>query len=243
MEYLGKIQNCTFIPNITPIEPFLPLQYITQILPFPSIEPFIPFAKIESFLFSIRSLSSIAYIESITYIEPFLPFLYLLPLALLAFFILITLLITYKNKQYTDTDDELTDVELSDEELTDDELSEDEFTDEYENDYTSSIIEESIIVNRDGDIVSDNKKFRGILVDIWKTMEKQDILDNTTFKFKSGNKRGVKGYNLCEGINMSFQNRDSNATLNEILRMVKLNNLAIYLSIKLETGEIVHIID
>lgn len=243
MEYLGKIQNCTFIPNITSIEPFLPLQSITQILPFPSIEPFIPFAKIESFLFSIRSLSSIAYIESITYIEPFLPFLYLLPLALLAFFILITLLITYKNTQYTDTDDELTDEELSDEELTDDELSEDEFTDEYENDYTSSIIEESIIVNRDGDIVSDNKKFRGILVDIWKTMEKQDILDNTTFKFKSGNKKGVKGYNLCEGINMSFQNRDSNATLNEILRMVKLNNLAIYLSIKLETGEIVHIID
>lgn len=243
MEYLGKIQNCTFIPNITSIEPFLPLQSITQILPFPSIEPFIPFAKIESFLFSIRSLSSIAYIESITYIEPFLPFLYLLPLALLAFFILITLLITYKNTQYTDTDEELTEEELTDEELTDDELSEDEFTDEYENDYTSSIIEESIIVNRDGDIVSDNKKFRGILVDIWKTMEKQDILDNTTFKFKSGNKKGVKGYNLCEGINMSFQNRDSNATLNEILRMVKLNNLAIYLSIKLETGEIVHIID
>ena len=150
---------------------------------------------------------------------------------------MITLLITYKNTQYTDTDDELSDEELSDDELADDELADDE------NDYTSSIIEESIIVNRDGDIVSDNKKFRGILVDIWKTMEKQDILDNTTFKFKSGNKRGVKGYNLCEGINMSFQNRDSNATLNEILRMVKLNNLAIYLSIKLETGEIVHIID
>jgi hypothetical protein len=105
------------------------------------------------------------------------------------------------------------------------------------------MIEESIIVNRDGDIVSDNKKFRGILVDIWKTMEKKDILNNTTFKFKYGNKRGVKGYNFCEEINMSFQNRDSNSTLKEILRMVKLNNLAIYLSIKLENGDIVHIIE
>ena len=237
MEYLGKIQNCTFIPNITPIEPFLPLQSITQILPFPSIEPFIPFAKIESFLFSIRSLSSIAYIESITYIEPFLPFLYLLPLALLAFFILITLLITYKNTQYTDTDDELSDEELSDDELADDELADDE------NDYTSSIIEESIIVNRDGDIVSDNKKFRGILVDIWKTMEKQDILDNTTFKFKSGNKRGLKGYKWFEPINMSFQNKDSNKTLKEILNMVKVNNFAIDLSITLKTGEVIHFID
>jgi len=238
MEYSGIIQNCTFIsyiPNITPIEPFLPLP---SIVPFPSIEPFIPFAKIESFIYSIRTLSYIIYIDSIIYIEPFLPFLYLLPLAILAFLTFITLLITYKNTQYiTDDDDEITDDE---DEITDnDEITNDELVE----DYTSSIIEESIIVNRDGDIVSDNKKFRGILVDIWKTMEKKEILDNTTFKFKYGNKRGVKGYNFCEEINMSFQNRDSNATLKEILRMVKLNNLAIYLSIKLENGDIVHIIE
>ena len=231
MEYSGIIQNCT--QNITPIEPFL---HLLSIVPFPSIEPFIPFAKIESFIYSIRTRSSIIYIESITYIEPFL---YLLPLAILAFLILITLLITYKNTQYiADDEDELTEDEI------DDELIYDEITgDELVEDYTSSIIEESIIVNRDGDIVSDNKKFRGILVDIWKTMEKKEILDNTTFTFKYGNKRGVKGYNFCEEINMSFQNRDSNSTLKEILRMVKLNNLAIYLSIKLENGDIVHIIE
>lgn len=236
MEYSGIIQNCT--PNITPIEPFLPLP---SIVPFPSIEPFIPFAKIESFIYSIRTLSSsIIYIEPITYIEPFLPFLYLLPLTILAFLTLITLLITYKNTQYiADDEDEITDDEIDDELIYDEIITDDELAE----DYTSSIIEESIIVNRDGDIVSDNKKFRGILVDIWKTMEKQDILDNTTFTFKYGNKRGVKGYNFCEGINMSFQNRDSNATLKEILRMVKLNNLAIYLSIKLENGDIVHIIE
>ena len=265
MEYSGIIQNCTFnsfsyIPNITPTEPFLHLPSIVPYVPFASIEPFIPFDSIESFVSSITTITSIAYIESIAsityiasittivyidsiaYIEPLViltfasiePFLPLLPLALLAFLTLITLLVTYKDTQSEED-------ELSDDELSEDELSEDELNDE--KDYTSSIIEESIIVNRDGDIVSDNKKFRGILVDIWKTMEKQDILDNTTFKFKSGNKRGVKGYNLCEGINMSFQNRDSNATLKEILRMVKLNNLAIYLSIKLETGEIVYIME
>jgi hypothetical protein len=271
MEYSGIIQNCTFIlyiPNITPIEPFLPpLPSIVPFAPFASIEPFIPFASIESAVSSITSIASIAYItsiasiayitsiasiayiDSIAYIEsiePLVPFasieplLPLLPLALLAFLTLITLLITYKNTQYISEEDELS--EISGDEISGDELIEDELNED-DKDYTSSIIEESIIVNRDGVIVSDNKKFRGILVDIWKTMEKQDILDNTTFKFKSGNKRGVKGYNLCEGINMSFQNRDSNATLKEILRMVKLNNLAIYLSIKLETGEIVYIIE
>jgi hypothetical protein len=273
MEYSGIIQNCTFIlynPNITPIEHFLPLPSIVPFAPFASIEPFIPFASIESAVSSITSIASIAYItsiasiayitsitsiayiDSIAYIEsiePLVPFasieplLPLLPLALLAFLTLITLLITYKNTQYISEEDELSEIsEISGDEISEDELIEDELNED-DKDYTSSIIEESIIVNRDGVIVSDNKKFRGILVDIWKTMEKQDILDNTTFKFKSGNKRGVKGYNFCEGINMSFQNRDSNATLKEILRMVKLNNLAIYLSIKLETGEIVYIIE
>jgi len=184
-------------------------------------------------------LLSLVYLEelsllSLTYLEPLLPFLHLLPLAFLALLTLITLLITYNKTQYIE--DDLSEDDLSEEDLSEDDLSEDE-------DYTSSTIEKCIIVNREGGIVSDNKKFRGILVDIWKTMEKQDILDNTTFKFKSGNKRGLKGYKWFEPINMSFQNKDSNKTLKEILNMVKVNNFAIDLSITLKTGEVIHFID
>jgi hypothetical protein len=263
MEYTGVIQNCTFIqyiPNITPIDPFLPLPSTVQFNQFASIEHFIPFAYIESavsYIISEASTAYKAYIASVvSYIAPTAPtaltaltahkesmekILPNLSISLITLIVLIALIvlliITFI---ITDCYDERSDDERSDDERSDDEDT--EFTED-DRDYTSSIIEESLIVNRDGDIVSDNKKYRGILVDIWKTMEKQDILDNTTFKFKSGNKRGVKGYNLCEGINMSFQNKDSNFTLKEILRMVKLNNLAIYLSIKLETGEIVHIIE
>jgi hypothetical protein len=275
MEYTGVIQNCTFIqyiPNITPIDPFLPLPSTVQFNQFASIEHFIPFAYIESavsYIVSEASTAYKAYIASVvSYIAPIaltaptvltahkesmekiLPNLSisLITLIVLIVLLIITFIITDCYDERSDDErsyDERCDDERSDDERSDDERSYDEDTEftEDDRDYTSSIIEESLIVNRDGDIVSDNKKYRGILVDIWKTMEKQDILDNTTFKFKSGNKRGVKGYNLCERINMSFQNKDSNFTLKEILRMVKLNNLAIYLSIKLETGEIVHIIE
>ena len=41
---------------------------------------------------------------------------------------------------------------------------------------------------------------------------------------------------------MSFQNKDARGTLKEILHMVKVNKLTIkLLSIKLETGKIVHL--
>jgi hypothetical protein len=173
-------------------------------------------------------------------------YLYLLPLAFLALFTFITLLITY-NKDVIEEDladdEDITDEDIIEDDeilteedyLTDDELIDDEI------DYTSSSIEECKVVNKEGVLVSDNKKFRAILVDIWKTMEKQEILENTTFKFKNGNKRGVKGYNWFEEINMSFQNRDANATLKEIIYFVKINNYAIDLSITLRTGETVKI--
>ena len=39
---------------------------------------------------------------------------------------------------------------------------------------------------------------------------------------------------------MSFQSKDSSATLKEIINMVKLNKYSLNLSIKLDTGIIIH---
>jgi hypothetical protein len=196
---------------------------------------------------SIVSQTAHVYLALNAYLTPYAAYAayaYLIPLALLALLTLITLLITYKDTQYIEEEEsEDESIELSDESHTEDEpKSEDESEDEPEDiDFTSSTIEGCIIVNKEGDIVSDNKSFRGILIDIWKTMEKEVIKETSTFTFKSGNKRGLKGYNWCEAINMSFQNKDSNKSLNEIRKMVEVNNLTIDLSIKLRTGEIVHI--
>jgi len=193
----------------------------------------------------LKPLVSIAYIESIKYIKSLKPLEYIepiKPLAPLAFITLITLisiaLLIYALTiiQKDDTED---DTEEDIEEDTEEDIEEDIEYDALMEDYRFSIIEECKILNKKGDIVSQNSVFRGVLIDIWKTMEKQKILENTTFKFKNGNKRGVKGYNWCEGINMSFQNKDAIGTLREILHLVKLNDFTIDLTIRLKSDETV----
>jgi hypothetical protein len=71
-------------------------------------------------------------------------------------------------------------------------------------------------------------------------MPAQRILQNTTFNFKLTNEGGDDGYNWCRHINMSFQDKDSEGALKEIINMVKVNKMSINLSIKLQTGRIVH---
>ena len=44
----------------------------------------------------------------------------------------------------------------------------------------------------------------------------------------------------CDDIHMSFQSKDATGTLKEIINMVKVNKLTIKLTIKLETGRIIH---
>jgi len=102
----------------------------------------------------------------------------------------------------------------------------------------SSIIE--CVIKKGEENISTNKKYRSVLVDIWKSMPTQKILQNTTFNFKLINENGEKGYLWCPDINMSFQSKDSKGSLVEILNMIKVNNLTIKLSIKLETGRIVY---
>ena len=104
---------------------------------------------------------------------------------------------------------------------------------------THSAIKECIIKKEEATI-STNTSYRSVLVDIWKSMPTQQILQTTTFNFKLTNENGEKGYRWCDGICMSFQNKDANGTLTEIINMVKVNKFTIELSIKLETGRIVH---
>ncbi len=102
-----------------------------------------------------------------------------------------------------------------------------------------STIEKCIIKKKEA-IISTKTAWRSLLVDIWKSMPTQKIFQNTTFNLKLKNQNGEKGYKWCDDINMSFQNKDATGTLKEILKMVKVNKFTIELSIKLETGRIVH---
>jgi len=104
---------------------------------------------------------------------------------------------------------------------------------------THSTIEECII-KKEEENISTKKTYRSVLIDIWKSMPVQKILQTTTFNFKLTNENGEKGYNWCDDINMSFQNKDSTNTIKEIINMVKVNKLTMKLSIKLKTGRIIH---
>ena len=81
---------------------------------------------------------------------------------------------------------------------------------------TSSRIQDCSIIN-DENIITNKKNYRAILIDIYKSMPTQKILQNTTFNFKLTNENGTKGYIWCEDILMSFQNKDSNGTMKEII--------------------------
>lgn len=264
MEYSNpNISYITYIPNITPLaflEPFEDLEgfgicerfgtdaitFFTAYAAYVANVSQTAYAAYVAYSAYVSQTAHTAYDYLILYASPYATYAahaYLIPLALLALLTLITLLITYNESEVSDLSDESDDEESDVSDVSDvsDELRLSDEPESEDIDFTSSTIEGCIIVNKEGDIVSDNKSFRGILIDIWKTMEKEEIKETSTFKFKSGNKRGLKGYNWCEAINMSFQNKDSNKSLNEIRKMVEVNNLTIDLSIKLRTGEIVHI--
>ena len=104
---------------------------------------------------------------------------------------------------------------------------------------THSAIEECVI-KKGEEIISKNNNYRLNLINIWKNMPTPKILQTTTFNFKLINQYGERGYNWCNDLHMSFQDKHAKGALDEILNMIKVNRLTIELSIKLETGRIVH---
>ena len=96
------------------------------------------------------------------------------------------------------------------------------------------------IIKDKNEIISTCTSYVGICKDIWKSMPTQKILQTTLFNFKLTNENGERGYNWYQDINMSFQNKDSMATMREIVNMVKVNNIDIDITIKLQTGSTIH---
>jgi len=103
-----------------------------------------------------------------------------------------------------------------------------------------SMIEKCVIKKKEEENILLNTNYRSVLIYIWKSMPTSKILQTTTFNFKLTNEKGDKGYKWCDDIKMSFQNKDTCGSMKEIINMAKVNNFNIDLSIKLETGRIVH---
>ena len=76
-------------------------------------------------------------------------------------------------------------------------------------------------------------RYARVLIDIWKSIPIQVILDNSKFNFKLTKEAG-KGYQWCPEINMSFSTRDAKRSLKEIINMIKVNKYTLDISIKLK---------
>ena len=151
-----------------------------------------------------------------------------------------------KNEDRVEFQDELPEELLNLLDLNDDEEGNTKESDEEyitENELHINTIKHSKIleclIKKEDKIISTKNSYRSVLIDIWKSMPKQKILDTSTFKFKSTNENGEKGYYWNDDIHMSFQNKNALGTLKEIINMIKVNELNIKLKIKLQTSRMV----
>ena len=105
---------------------------------------------------------------------------------------------------------------------------------------TKSKIQKCCVTDENDKVISNVKQYQPILTKIWTKTPTQKILQNTTFNFRLTNENGEKGYNWNDRIKMSFQNKDANGTMKEIIKMCKINNYRLDISIKLENNELIH---
>ena len=102
---------------------------------------------------------------------------------------------------------------------------------------TGCMLDECEIRTRDGKKVSSGRMMWDLLlVDIWKSIPRQKLLEHTTFNFKENLE---KGYYWCREINMACQYKDQDESLNEIITLVKANDLTIDLSIKVSPNNFI----
>jgi hypothetical protein len=107
---------------------------------------------------------------------------------------------------------------------------------------TSSTILECNIKDVYGGTISSGKtKFKHILVDIFKTMDPTTIINNSKFKFKLTNEYGRYDYIWDPYLKLSIKGKCANKTFDEIRHLVKFNKYTIQISIKLKTGDIIHL--
>jgi len=102
----------------------------------------------------------------------------------------------------------------------------------------NSIILQCEIKNND-EIVSKKTTYMGLLIDVWKTMSNERVIQTTNFKFSLKNENKNNMLVWYEEINMYVATEDANNTFKELLNMIKINNYIINISIKLKEGKVI----
>ena len=101
---------------------------------------------------------------------------------------------------------------------------------------TGSKIIDCLISDENNKPVSNKKKYTGILKDVLKSIGKDSILENSLSNISKDKKEG-KGWYLIPELNVWFQNRNANSTMNEIKNMVIKYHYHLNISIQLKNGK------
>ena len=79
----------------------------------------------------------------------------------------------------------------------------------------------------------------GLLIDVWKTMSIERVIQTTKFTFSLKDESENNMLVWYEEINMYVATKDANNTFKELLNMIKINNYSIIISIKLKEGRVI----
>ena len=104
---------------------------------------------------------------------------------------------------------------------------------------TNSSIQECNIYNSDNEVISTDTSYRGIFTKTLKAGTGRDaiiLLTNT-----EPGKHINRGFNHIEELQISFQGKDANGTMKDILTLIEANNYSINITIKLKDNTLIYL--
>jgi hypothetical protein len=107
------------------------------------------------------------------------------------------------------------------------------------NDFLNDSIILQCEIKNNEEIVSKKTTYMGLLIDVWKTMSNERVIQTTKFKFSLKDESENNMLVWYEEINMYVATKDANNTFKELLNMIKINNYSIKISIKLKEGRVI----
>ena len=109
------------------------------------------------------------------------------------------------------------------------------------NDFLNDSIILQCEIKNNEEIVSKKTTYMWLLIDVWKTMSIERVIQTTKFTFSLKDENENNMLVWYEEINMYVATKDANNTFKELLNMIKINNYSIKISIKLKEGRVIQL--
>jgi len=89
-------------------------------------------------------------------------------------------------------------------------------------------------------LVSEEQRWSPAIRKMWAKVDRKTLRDITTFNIMYGDQEGHLGYNYCEELQISHQNKDARGCFAEIANLCEKLNMTLQLTLQIESGEILY---